>query len=177
MAKITSFILVLLAISTSMLFYKFDYEDIKTKQKEMPNLIFENATMYKINDKEVSSIIKAKKAMNYKATKNIKSKTVMHYGALYSRSKDDKTNSLISADLIIEEDDIIDFNRNVIYSRDDDLLFSTEKLTYDKKRNLAFNDVKFEAKQKSNIFKGHSLIINQNTDKIKAKEVEFMYVK
>jgi len=177
MAKITSFILVLLAISTSMLFYKFDYEDRVITIFSMPSLIFENATMYKINDKEVSSIIKAKKAMNYKATKNIKSKTVMHYGALYSRSKDDKTNSLISADLIIEEDDIIDFNRNVIYSRDDDLLFITEKLTYDKNKEIAFNNVKFEAKQKNNFYKGDSLMINQKTDKIEAKNVEFMYVK
>ena len=155
-----------------MLFYKFEYENVKTSQKEMPNLIFENATMYKINEKEVASIVKAKKAMNYKS-----GKVIMHNGTLYSKSKDNKTNSLVRADLIVEENDIVKFKSNVIYSRDDDLFFTTDELKYDKITKIASNNVKFEAKQKNNIFRGDTILINQNNNKIKAKNVEFLYAK
>jgi len=168
MAKITIFIFILLAIFINMLFYKFGYDNINT-QNNMPNLVFENAMMYKINEKEVISIIKVKKAMNYK------DKKILYGGAFYTRLSNDKINSFIGADLIVQEHKIIKFKTNVIYSTDDDLLFNTQELVYDKNKQIAFNKTSFTAKDKKNRFRGNNLYIDYKNGIIKAKNVEFIY--
>ena len=164
------FVLLMLLLSTA--FYFIPIENLRHSQKkdEVPQLIFENATMYTLNNLGVSRIVVGSNVLRYKNRDEM-------YLANITLKNQNKSKDFflenIKADKIEKRENIFNFIENVEYTRDNFAKINTDFLKYDEIKKIATNSHPFKAIYKTHDYKGTNLYVDGTNDFIKSKNTHF----
>jgi len=123
--------------------------------------------MYEFNKNGLTSITIGSSSNRYKKFTTIKN--------LDYTDNSDKLRVNIKAKKAKYINNIITFNGDVIYTREDNVVFKSQEASYDKVKNMLNTNKKYVLYQGKNIIKGSSLHFNNNLDKIKSKNVTVVY--
>lgn len=164
------FIFSILIISTIFYFVPIENSKYSKNKEDIPQVIFENPTMYTLNDIGVSKVVIASNVLRYKTKDEM-------YLANITLKNQDKTKDFVSenikADRIEKRGSIFDFIDNVKYVRDDFVKVDTDFLKYDEIKKIATNSHPFKAIYKTHNYKGTNLYLDATNDFIKSKNTHF----
>lgn len=164
------FVLLMLFLSTT--FYFIPIENLRQSQKkeEVPQLIFENSTMYTLNEVGVSRVVVGSNVLRYK------NRDEMYLADITLKNQNKSKDFLfenIKADKIEKRENIFDFIGNVEYTRDNFAKINTDFLKYDEIKKIATNSHPFKAIYKTHDYKGTNLYVDGTNDFIKSKNTHF----
>lgn len=142
------FVFSLFALSLVSLFISIDTAKEIKKGEEKPNMIFDNATMYTINQNGVDKVIDAKKTLIYN------SKEEAYEAKVIIKTNDDKVYDSVLSDYVIKKGDKISLLGNVVFTRGDFITVKTDEMYYDMKKKSAHNTKRFIAYYYDNKFIG-----------------------
>ncbi|WP_198305817.1 LPS export ABC transporter periplasmic protein LptC [Arcobacter vandammei] len=165
-----SFIFTILFLSIAFYFTPIENLEHKKIKEEIPQVIFENSTMYTINDIGVSRVVNSSNVLRYKTRDEM-------YLADITIKNQDKTKDYlfekIKADKIEKRSNLFDFIENVEYLRDDFVKVNTDYLKYDEIKKLATNSHPFKAIYKTHNYDGTNLYLDGVNNFIKSKNTHF----
>ncbi len=142
----------------------------KKDEKDIPLIVFEKPKMYTLNEKDLTKVVLSQKAIKYR------NRDVMINGNITLKNQNKDENFLlenIKANRIISHGDILTFDGDVDYRRDGFVQLETQKLYYNTKDKIAYNDVKYEGKYYDSYVNGTSLYVDSENGKIKSKNSHF----
>jgi hypothetical protein len=164
------FIFLMLVLSTTFYFVPIDILETKKTKEEIPEIIFENATMYSLNEIGVSKIVTASNVLKYK------NRDEMYIADIILQNQD-KTKDFnienIKSDKIVKKGNIFDFIGNVEYLRDDFAKVNTEFLQYNEIKKIATNSHPFKSVYKTHNYEGTNLYLDAINDLIRSKNTHF----
>ena len=166
--KFFAFILLFLSV----LAYFIPIEDMKKTivDNTVPIVIFEESTMYTIDENSINRIIYANNAVKYNNRDEM-------YDANITLKNLDETKNFksenLKADLIVKKQSNYTLKNNVKYTRDDFIKLNTEELFYDDTKKIANNTKPFDAIYNNHSLKGDTFYIDINNDFAKAKNTHF----
>ena len=166
--KFFAFILLFLSV----LAYFIPIEDMKKTivDNTVPIVIFEESTMYTIDENSINRIIYANNAVKYNNRDEM-------YDANITLKNLDETKNFksenLKADLIVKTQSNYTLTNNVKYTRDDFIKLNTEELFYDDTKKIANNTKPFDAIYNNHSLKGDTFYIDINNDFAKAKNTHF----
>ncbi|MDD2697856.1 MAG: LPS export ABC transporter periplasmic protein LptC [Arcobacteraceae bacterium] len=134
--------------------------------EEKPQVTFINSIMYDINTKFVDKILTSKETYRYENKDQLKDAIVVLRNA-------NNNSDTISAKYIKRENEIYDFQKDVVISRDKDFRLTTDSLQYDMKSGVASNSVPFLFRYKNSIFSGTNLSLSRNNYAISGDSAHF----
>jgi lipopolysaccharide transport protein LptA len=146
-----------------------NYNKQNKNSTNTPLLVFKDATMYTLNDKKVTQIIKASKVNKYENKEEIIKGTLI--SRVEMKNNQDLTD-IISANNILKIKDDLVFNKDVTYLRDNFISFKTTKLNYNLKTKIAKNRTNFIGKYYNNQIQGKNLYINIKKEYIKIDQIK-----
>jgi len=142
-------------------------DEIKTKSDILvAKVSFLNSVLYDINTKNVDKIVDAKEAYIYEK------KDALYDVRVILRNANNNSDT-ISAKYMKKENELYNFQNNVILKRDKDLELKTESLQYDIKNGIATNDVDFILRYRNSFFSGKNLYLSKNDYVINGDNVHF----
>jgi len=152
--------------------YFIPVENIKTQSddKDIPLVVFEKPYMYTLDETSVSREVRATHAVKYK------NRDEMYNADIILKNKPPKTDFIVEklkAKTIISHGDILTFKEDVSYSRDNFISLTTQKMYYDTKARVAYNDVPYKGKYYNNNVEGTNLYIDMSKNYMKSKKVHF----
>ena len=164
------FIFLMLVFST--IFYFIPVESLHTslKKEEAPQLMFENSTMYTLNDIGVTRVVEAANVLKYK------NRDEMYLANITLRNQDKTKDFLIEkikADKMEKIGNTYNFIDNVEYIRDNFAKVNTDFLKYDEIKKIATNSHPFKAIYKTHNYDGINLYLDATNDFIKTKNTHF----
>ena len=163
------FIYLTLLISLIVLFKPIKNSSNKNnKNNTTPLITFKDSTLYTIDDKKVTRIIKSTKLNKYK------NKEEIIKGTLISRVKIENSEDLtdiIKADHISKIKNNLIFTKDVIYLRDSFISFKTNQLYYNLKTKIAKTKDKFDGKYYNNEIQGKNLYLNIEKEYIRLDNI------
>jgi predicted nucleic acid-binding Zn ribbon protein len=156
---IKPFLFSLLIISASLLVATIVFTPIKQVNiQNLPDVTFINSIMYDVDNKEVTQIVKSKKAYHYKNKEEIYDATVV----LKLKENNITTSDTVNAKFIKVTQEFLKFRGDVHYSRTTGTTLESEELDYNRISKHLVGDQKFEAYYKGNKLKGNSLSIKKD---------------
>lgn len=163
------FTLVLLTLSIISYFIPIESSSIKSVNKDIALLTFNDSTMYTLTTESMNRIIYSKELLRYK------DRDVLYEGALTLKGKDNNKEviDILFADKIIKKDDNFEFLNNVKYKRDDYITLNTDELLYNSKIKIAKNTLPFEGTYFNNYIKGENIYLDLNNYYLKASNTHF----
>ncbi len=152
----------------SVIFLLFKPLDVKQQEfKDIPLFELMSFTLYELDNKGLTTLMNGTKAIKY--TNRYKVDNINYT----DNSK--KYIANIKADIGLYKDETIDLKGNVVYSREDGLIFETQKALYNKKTGVAHTNKKYVLYKQKNRVKGSSLIYNNVLNKTYSKNVVAKY--
>jgi len=133
----------------------------------MPLIELKSFSMYEFDKDGLSSITIGSSSNRYKKYTSIKN--------LDYTDNSDKLRVNIKAKKAKYINNTITLNGDVIYTREDNVVFKSQEAIYNKVKNTMDTSKKYVLYQGKNIIKGSSLHFNNNLDKIKSKNVTVIY--
>jgi hypothetical protein len=127
---------------------------------------FVNSVLYDINTNNVDKIVDAKEAYIYEKKDELYDVRVILRNA-------NNNSDTISAKYMKKENELYNFQNNVILKRDKDLELKTESLQYDIKNGIATNNVDFILRYRNSIFGGKNLYLSKNDYMLSGDNVHF----
>ena len=166
--RIFTSILLLLALGA----YFFPVENLKKNalEKDLPLVIFENPTMYTLNEKNVNRVVVATHAVKYQDRDEMFNADIILKNNDLSKNFDSEK---LKADLIVKKADIYTLTNNVDYRRDDFIKLNTDELIYDDIKKTAQNSKPFKSVYQKHILNGNSVFLDINNNFITAKNSHF----
>jgi LPS export ABC transporter protein LptC len=153
-----------------MIFVGFKPLDIKQQEfVDVPLFQLEAFTLHELNENGLITLMKGSKAIRYNDRYNVIN---MDYT---DNSKKFIANMRADKGLYRDVDDVINLNGNVIYNREDGLIFESDEATYNKKSAIAHTNKDYVMYRGKDIVVGTSLRYDNNLNKIKSKNVIAKY--
>ena len=146
------------------------FKPMKIKQQEVGAIpLFELATftMYELNNKGLVSIILGTNAVRYNDRYTIQNINYTDNSREYIAN--------IKANQGVYKDNIIDLKGDVVYTREDGLVFKTQVATYNQKTSIANASGDYVSYRNSDKITGNSLEYNNILDTVKSKNVVAKY--
>lgn len=150
------FIFSLFSISLISLFISIDKVKDPKQTEEKPTMIFDNATMYTINQNGVDKVLEAKKTLIYNT------KEESYEAKVTIKTKDEKVYDTVLTDYVIKKGDQITLLGNVVFTRGDFIKVTTDEMFYDMNKKNAHNTKKFVAYYHDNKFTGDNFSSKDN---------------
>jgi len=167
---IKAFIFSLLVLSISLFIVTIILTPAQIKKsQDLPKVTFINSTIYEINTKEVTQIVKSKRAYHYETKEELYDATII----LKSKDAKDQENlvtNTISANLIQITDSMVKFRGDVNYNKSTGTTLESEALDYDRITKHLTGDQKFIAFHDGNKLKGNSLSMQENQNIFKSTD-------
>jgi hypothetical protein len=142
-------------------------EEEKKNYKNIPQMTFEDSTMYDINEKEVTQIVQSRQALNYKDRDELYDGTII-------LKKPNNSSDTISAEYIIKKANIYKLYQNVHLNSSDNVQLQTDYLQYDELSQVASNNVVFQLTYNSSTLDGKNFYFDGLNDIIKADNSHFI---
>lgn len=165
---IRGFISILFCIAFVMLFYTDDTKLDLIKKRELPTVVFDDSTMYKIDSNSVLEILQSSKVNIFKNKEEFVDATIV----LKPDDENNETNN-ISAKYILKIDDTLYLNGDVNLYMANDLSLATQELTFNMKKKIGSNSSAFIAKKDNNILYGNNLYLDVDNKHIVANNTKF----
>ncbi len=164
---ITKFIYTLLFIAILCLFYTQD-DYVETYSQEKQALLqFHNSTVYDISQDGLLKVAKFNKTIIYDDYEE------SYYSKITLRGKNKDNKTIIKANKILKEKDILYLDGNVVFSNNDNFKLETEKLQYNLETKIAQNKNRFILSKDLSTMTGKNLYLDVNTNSIKSSETKF----
>jgi len=152
----------------SVIFLLFKPLDVKQQEfKDIPLFELMSFTLYELDNKGLTTLMNGTKAIKY--TNRYKVDNINYT----DNSK--KYIANIKADIGLYKDETIDLKGNVVYSREDGLIFETQKALYNKKTSIAYVNEKYVLYRQHDRVEGSSLVYNNILNKTYSKNVVAKY--
>ena len=153
-----------------MIFIGFKPLDIKQQEfVDVPLFQLEAFTLHELNQKGLVTLMKGSKATRYKDRYNVAN---IDYT---DSSKKFIANMRADNGLYRDKEDIIDLEGNVLYNREDGLIFESQEATYNKKSAIAKTNKDYVIYRDTNRVVGTSLIYDNRLNRVKSKNVRAKY--
>ncbi len=153
-----------------MIFVGFKPLDIKQQEfVDVPLFQLEAFTLHELNENGLVTLMKGSKATRYSDRYSVVN---IDYT---DNSKKFVANMSADKGLYRDEQDIIDLKGNVLYNREDGLIFESDEVTYNKKSAIAHTNKDYVIYRDTNRVVGTSLRYDNNLNKIKSKNVIAKY--
>lgn len=136
-------------------------------QNEVALLNISNFTMYEMDKTRLTSLLKATDGIRYADRFLLKD---INYT---DNSKELRAN-IVSKNGIYK-DNVLTLNGDVFYKREDDITFKSQSAKYDKTSSDFSTKENFEATMQKNIAYGSEIEYNNETKKLKSKNVYVIY--
>jgi LPS export ABC transporter protein LptC len=159
---------VIISIALTMIFTLFKPLNIKTQSfTETPLLEVTSFTLHELNTFGITTIMKGNSALRYE------DRYLVHNIDYTDNSKKDKANML--ADNGIYKANVVHLSGNIIYSREDGLVFKTQEAEYNKVTKIATSPTDYIAFMGKNRMTGSSLKYDSQNKKIESKNINITY--
>jgi len=161
---IKSFIFILLFLSIGFLAVTTIFTNPKIKKaKDIPAITFINSTMYEIDTKGVSQILKSKKSFHFTNYDELYDATIIIKSI---NSKKTVTNT-VSANKIKLTNDKIEFRGDVRYDKSSNISLYSQSLDYNRVNQQLIGNQKFIAYKDGNKLTGNSILVQKGKTVIK----------
>ena len=151
-----------------MIYFFFKPLDIKEQTfVDVPVLEMSSFTLFELDTNKLRTIMNGDKAIRYSNRYTVSNINFTDNSKKYIAN--------MKANNGIYKDNIVELMDDVIYTREDGLLFETKKAIYDKKTNLTYIDKDFSSYKLDNKVKGKSLIYNNVLNTAVAQNVTITY--
>ena len=149
-----------------MIFIGFKPLDIKQQKfVDVPLFQIEEFTLHELNQNGLVTLMKGSNATRYSDRYNVDN---IDYT---DNSKEYIANMSADNGLYRDKQDIIDLKGNVLYNREDGLVFESDEATYNKKSSIANTNKDYLIYKGLNRVIGTSLIYNNRLNKTTSKNV------
>ena len=164
------FVNILLALGIAAYFIPVENRISEDIDKDIPLVVFEEPLMFTLTEDSVTKVVDASKAIKYKNRDEMFDAEV-----IIKNTKENKKYNLekLNAKMLISHGDILTLKNNVFYTRDNFMTLSTNKLYYNTKQKVAYNDIAFNGKYNGSTIKGTNLYLDMNKNNFKSKKVHF----
>ncbi len=151
-----------------MIFFLFKPLNIK-QQKFVDVPLFELAsfTLFELNNQSLITVMKGNKAIRYRDRYTVENINYTDNAKEYIAN--------MKANNGIYKNDTVDLSGDVVYSREDELTFETQDITYNKKTNIARSKSDFIARRGDDTIIGKSIQYNNILKTIESKDVVVKY--
>lgn len=149
------FIISILTISLGVMFLDSNKNETNVATKEKPTMIFEDATIYTMDDMGLQRVIDAKKALIYN------NKEEAFEANVIIKTDKEKVYDRIVSDYVLKKGDKISLVGNVSFRRNDFIRVKTEELFYNLETQIAHNTKDFVAFYYDNQFTGNSFYLKE----------------
>ena len=138
----------------------------KREYVNIPLIVFEDSTMYDINEKEISKIVQSRQALNYKDRDEL-------YDATIIVRNDKNSSDNINAEYILKQNNIYKLYQSVSISQGDTSILTSDYIEYDSIKKIAKNNVGFILSYNDSQLSGNNLYFDSVNKIIKAKDTHF----
>ncbi len=153
-----------------MIFIGFKPLDIKQREfVDVPLFQLEAFTLHELNEEGLVTLMKGSKATRYSDRYKV---TNIDYT---DNSKKFIANMRADDGLYRDVDDILDLKGNVLYNREDGLIFESDEATYNKKSSIAHTKKDYVIYRGKDRVIGTSLIYDNRLNRVKSKNVVAKY--
>ncbi len=150
------------------IFFLFKPLDFKEQKfTDVPLFELNIFTMYELNNHGLETLMIGTKGVRYSNRYTVKNIDYTDNSKNYIAN--------MRADLGIYKNDIINLEGNVFYSREDGLVFETQKVIYNKKTAIAYVNQDYVSYRDKNRVKGTSLEYNNLLNQSKSTDVVANY--
>ncbi|QKJ23427.1 LPS export ABC transporter periplasmic protein LptC [Poseidonibacter lekithochrous] len=164
------FVNILLALGIAAYFIPVENRISENTDKDIPLVVFEEPLMFTLTEDSVTKVVDASKAIKYKNRDEMFDADII----IKNTKKNKKYNlDKLNAKMIISHGDILTLKEKVFYRRDNFMTLNTEKLYYNTKQKVAYNDIAFNGKYNGSTIKGTNLYLDMNKNNFKSKKVHF----
>lgn len=164
---INKFLLGLFVLSAFFLFYDIKSVKNNIKKEEKPLVSFYDTISYKIDDKNVKSIVKANEIYLYKKREEMATTTML------LRDNSGQGSNFAKSDFVTKIDNDLYLDGNVLLQAQNGIELTSEQLEYNTKTQIAKNQLPFKIVYGDNTFKGKNLFFDLNNKRINGKEINF----
>jgi LPS export ABC transporter protein LptC len=152
------------------IFIGFKPLDIKQQEfVDVPLFQLEEFTLHELDEKGLMTLMKGTKALRYSNRYKVAN---MNYT---DNSKQFMANIKADDGVYKDQEEIIDLRGNVIYNREDGLIFESDEATYNKKSAIARTNKDYVMYRGSDRVTGFSLIYDNRLNRVKSKNVVAKY--
>ncbi|EDZ62696.1 protein containing DUF1239 [Sulfurimonas gotlandica GD1] len=153
-----------------MIFIGFKPMNIKQQEfVDVPLFQLEAFTLHELSQDGLVTLMKGSKAIRYNDRYKV-------FNIDYTdNSKNFIANMRADNGLYRDKDDVIDLTGNVIYNREDGLIFESQEATYNKKSAIAKTNKDYVIYRDSNRVVGTSLTYDNRLNRVKSKNVVAKY--
>jgi LPS export ABC transporter protein LptC len=153
-----------------MIFIGFKPLDVKQREfVDVPLFQLEDFTLYELNENGLVTLMKGSKAIRFSDRYKV---TNIDYT---DNSKVFIANMRADDGLYRDLEDIIDLKGNVVYNREDGLIFESDEATYNQKSAIAHTNKDYVIYRDKNIVVGKSLLYDNRLNTVKSKNVVAKY--
>lgn len=159
-------------ISAALLAIFVGFKPLDVKQQEfadVPLFEIEAFTLHELSQNGLVTLMKGSKATRYSNRYKV---TDIDYT---DNSKEFIANMRADDGLYRDSIDTLDLNGNVLYNREDGLIFETQKATYNKRTSIAKTDTDYVSYRDADRVIGTSLEYNNKLNKVKSTNVVAKY--
>ncbi|MDQ1264367.1 MAG: hypothetical protein QG559_1368 [Campylobacterota bacterium] len=165
--NINYFFLFVSVVLMMILFFFQPKEVTKNKFGDIALFNISSFTMYEFDSNGLITLMNGKEATRYKNRYTVSD---IDYT---DNSKEYVAN--MKAKNAIYKNEIVHLDGDIIYSREDGLIFETQKATYDKKKSIARVNGEYVVYMEKNRAIGKGLEYNNSSKKLKTKDVFITY--
>ena len=165
---INFFILFLIVMSIVLTNINIEEKKISNQYTNIPIVIFDNSTLYKITSKNVNRIINSSKALSYKNRDELYDATII------SKNKSDNFN-IISAEYVLKKKDTYKLYHRVFLEMESKNLITLQSdyVEFNAKKNIISTRDKFNLKINQNLLLGNDLYFDTKKEIMQAKSTNF----
>jgi len=163
---INLFVLTLIIVSIFITNIKQEVKYKKIKYENIPTVTFNDSTLYILDEKQVTQMVKSSQVLSFKNQNEL-------YDATISiKNKYNKTNK-ISAQFILKQKDIYSLysNVNIKINNKNKISLNSDFIKYDTKKNILTNNKPFELVYNNSLIVGKNLYYDNVNNVIKADEI------
>jgi hypothetical protein len=161
------FVFSIIAFSLLLTELDFSKEEKKRNYQNIPQITFDQSTMYELNEKEVSQIVQSSQALNYKDKDEL-------YDATIIMRNDNNSSDTVSAEYIIKKGNIYKLYQNVHLNSATNMQLQTDYLMYDQAQQIASNNVDFKLMYNESFLEGKNFYFDGINDIMKADRSHFI---
>ncbi|WP_373035365.1 LPS export ABC transporter periplasmic protein LptC [Sulfurimonas sp.] len=159
-----------ISLALLMIFIGFKPLDIKQQEfVDIPLFQLEDFTLHELNEKGLITLMKGTKATRYANRYKVAN---MNYT---DNSKEFVANMKSDDGVYKDKEEVIDLKGNVLYNREDGLIFESDEASYNKKTSIAKTNKNYVIYRDANRVVGTSLIYNNSLNRVKSKNVVAKY--
>jgi LPS export ABC transporter protein LptC len=158
------------SILTGLLAIFFLFKPLELKQKtftDVPLFELNQFTLYELNKIGLNTLMSGDNAIRYTNRYEVSKINYTDNSQEYIAN--------MKANEGKYKDNIVTLNGNIVYIREDGLIFKTEHATYNKKTHIALCKEQFIGFRGDNTITGRSLKYNNHLDKVESKKVNITY--